>query len=54
MTFLREINNMGDISTVCPHSNLINCVKLNSIQEKMIYNTMTWFGHAYVSELSIH
>ena len=54
MTFLRVIHYMGVISAVCPHSNLNNCVKLNSIQEHMIYRTIIWFGHAYVSELSIH
>ena len=29
-------------------------VKLNSIQDEMVYLTMLWFGHSFVSEYLIH
>ena len=41
-------------STVCPHLNRNDCVRLNMIQELVIWATMLWFGHSYVGEHSIY
>ena len=46
---------MGSIHTVCSsHRNLNDFVRLNLIQEPLIHHTLSWFGHSYVSECSIH
>ena len=51
----QNINEIGVIGTVCPHHrNIIDCVRLNSIQERMTWYTLLWFGHSYVSEHSFH
>ena len=41
--------------TVCSrHCNLNDFVRLNLIQKILIRHTLSWFGHSYVSECSIH
>ena len=31
-------------------SSQMTCIRLNLIQENLIYYTMAWFGHSFVSE----
>ena len=46
---------IGVISTVCPcHHNPNDCVRLKLIQKDLIYCTMLWFGHTFVSECLIY
>ena len=46
---------MGSLSTVCSsHHNLNDFERLNLTQYTLIDITLSWFGHSYVSECSIH
>ena len=46
---------MGSLPTVCSsHRNLNDFERLNLIQNTLIQYTLSWFGHSYVSECSIH
>ena len=46
---------MGFLRTVCSsHRNLNDFERLNLIQNTLINFTLSWFGHSYVSECSIH
>ena len=55
MNFLSLIDKIGNYSTVCwRHRNLNDCVRLNLIQEILIFCTLSWFAHSYVSVYSIH
>ena len=46
---------MDALYTVCSsHCNLNDFERLNLIQNTLIRYTLTWFGHSYVSECSIH
>ena len=49
------IDKIEDYDTVCPcHLNQMDGVRLNSVQEIMMWYTMLWFGHSFVSKHSIH
>ena len=62
MTFFSLLRNIQVAvhTTVCPHRHNPNdWVTLKSIQEDLIWCTLSWFGHSYVSvtyftELGIH
>ena len=55
LIFFSLTGKIGDISIVrSHHRNLNDCVMLNSIQEEMIWGTMLWFGHSFVSKHLIH
>ena len=55
MTFFSLTEKIGVYSTVCRHHHYLkDCVRLNSIQEVLTRYTLTWFGHSYVSDSSIH
>ena len=45
---------VGSYDTVCSCHHPGDCVRLNLIQEMLIQYTLSWFGHSYVSECSIH
>ena len=55
LTLFSLIDDIGVLNTVCLHyHNPNDCVKLNLIQKNMIWFTMLWFGHSFVSEHSIY
>jgi hypothetical protein len=54
-TSISLANPIEHLDTVCPrHPDPNDCVGLNLIQTIMVWDTMLWFGHSFVSECSIH
>ena len=54
--FLNSLSSrIGSYDIVCScHCNPNDCIRLNLIQEILINYTLSWFGHSYVSDCSIH
>ena len=51
LTFFSLTRKIGIYNIVCPlHQNPNGCIRLNFIQDDLIYYTMSWFGHSFVSE----
>ena len=53
MTFFSLAPKIGVHDAVCSLHRNSNDLGLNLIQD-LIYSTLTWFGHSYVSGCSIH
>ena len=55
MTFFSVIDVIRVNNTVCPcHRSPNDCLRLKLIKEEMVWCTMLWFGHTYVSDHLIH
>ena len=52
LAWLTRLRNM--ILSVLIITIQMTCVSLNLIQRLLIWYTLSWFGHSYVSEYSIH